>query len=111
MIRIPFNERFHDKLRKREKTMTARTKAYGKAGDVFEVDGVGRFRLLSVVPCALRVIAEKFHKEEGCESPREFMDVWVEIHPGRGWTPNLVVKLHVFELLVAFPKQPEAAPA
>lgn len=78
--------------------MTARSKRYGKPGDILEGPGV-LLRLLEVGPMPLAHVAEGHWVEEGCESPEEFQRIWEELHPRRGYRPTDLVYAHRFEVV------------
>lgn len=96
-VKIPFLPEFEQAMLSGRKTMTSRTKWYGKAGDYFEAFGA-RFTIVmqSVVP--LETITSLYYRQEGVGSPDEFKAVWVRLHPRLGWQPELMVKLHRFRL-------------
>lgn len=98
MAYLPFYPRFHDLIRSGVKNRTARTKKYGEAGDVVN-SPVGPLRIKSVHLESLEAIRDVFWKDEGVESPDEFVKVWCRIHPRAGWTPAKRVWLHHFEPL------------
>lgn len=92
---IPFLPEFHDKVRDGRKTATARSKPYGKAGDRLQGPGVVLV-LDSVEEKMLMEIAGDFYREEGLESPGEFVAIWNRIHPRAGYSPNRYVWFHRF---------------
>lgn len=98
-IYIPFNAWSKDKLKHYDKRATSRTKKYGDTGDYFTVDGV-RYVLLFVTKLPLWFITFHLYEIEGAESPYEFMRIWGEIHPQRGYRDFDMVYLHVFAKIV-----------
>lgn len=103
---IPFHPMFFAQIEKGIKRMTTRTKRYGKPGDVLDygnADGTvrGRIRLVATERVPLCVVAEKYHREEGFADPDGFQRAWCDIHPGRGWMPELRVWLHTFAPVAA----------
>lgn len=80
-IFIPFKERFREPMLKGVKTMTSRTKCYGRIGDWFNVFGQ-TFVLTSVVQRHFDFIADHW-VQEGCASYQDFIDLWRDIHPRR----------------------------
>lgn len=107
---IPFLHQFHDKVRRSEKTMTARTEKYGEPGDML-VTNIYRYgpeflslpiriQLLEVRRVRLGDIAERHWHEEGCESMDDFKAVWTRIHPRAGYDPAKRVWLHIFRKVV-----------
>ena len=79
-----------------QKTMTSRTRRYGNVGDTFEVFGA-TFHLTKIGRMTLKLIASKYYSEEGCQLPAEFIHIWKQIHPRKGFVPNQVVYTHVFK--------------
>lgn len=96
MIHIPFLRDWKDKMVSGQKTCTCRTKAYGKAGDYFRIFDM-TFRLINVTKMALRDVADKLYREEGCASPQEFMDVYTSLHPRRKFQDTDMRFVHYFE--------------
>jgi len=92
---IPFKPQFKDVLLNGQKVMTSRTRTFGKCRDQFRIFG-GTFEILSVKTMMLNTIATKFFNEEGCDSPEDFMRVWCEIHPYKGFQPFQFVHVHIF---------------
>jgi len=90
---IPFKEKFRDAVLTGKKTMTSRNKKYGDVGDTF--DAFGRvFILEDVYKCTLSFVKSHFWYQEGCDSPEEFVQIWEEIHPRKGYQPNQQIWLH-----------------
>lgn len=95
-VKIPFNDWSLDKLRKGKKTCTSRYKKYGQIGDRFiAVDSI--YELIGIYKLQLNYIIETFYKEEGADSPNELLQIWIDIHPKRGYRPNDFVYLHLFK--------------
>lgn len=94
-IYIPFNEWSKDKLDTDEKTCTTRTKKYGDPGDYFYVKGV-KYVLTAVQRVSLQEVADFYYKYEGCGSSDEFILVWNDIHPFKGYDAEQRVYLHIF---------------
>lgn len=97
MTYLPFLPEFVPKILSGLKTMTSRTKRYGEAGEVLD-SPAGKLRLRAVTRVRLDVVLE-FYRQEGCQSPQEFIDIWKRIHPRRGFLPNELVWLHEFEVV------------
>ncbi len=95
MIEIPFVRAFEDKLVYGEKTCTSRNKRYGNPGDFFTAFGE-TFVLTYVEKLPLAFVSSVLWKEEGCASPEEFRQVWVEIHPRKGYDGDQEVWVHKF---------------
>lgn len=92
---LPFLAEFHEKVRDGRKTATARSKDYGKPGD--RLQGPGCVLVLdSVEEKALGVIAMAWFREEGLESPGEFVAIWNRIHPKKRFEASRVVWFHRF---------------
>jgi len=94
-IHIPFNEWSRSRLNRGVKTATSRRKRYGTLYDTFKVDG----RTYCIIgQCQVRLldVGMRWFKEEGCESPEEFKEIWKLIHRKAGWEPDLLVWLHTF---------------
>lgn len=96
---LPFRPDMETSVLRREKTMTSRTKRYGRPGDVLDLPCGRKVRLLAVWKEMLAVVADVYHVQEGFATPEAFRAAWAEIHPGRGWTPDLWVWCHRFELV------------
>jgi len=94
-VRIPFWKRFKEPMLSGEKTWTSRTKRYGKVDDTFDAFGE-TFKILKV-ECQPLIYVACHWKEEGCESFEDFVDLWRQIHPRKGYVPSWLVWLHVFK--------------
>ena len=99
-IQIPFQGRWREPMLQGIKTCTSRNRCYGGVGDAFEVFGA-MFQLTMVIKVCLSTVAGGLFREEGCHSPREFIDVWVSLHPRKGWDNKQEVWVHHFEKLKA----------
>ena len=78
--------------------MTARTRRYGEVGDILRSKGFS-IQLLELRRVRLGDVAENHYIDEGCEDREEFVRIWNEIHPARGFVPTDRVWLHVFRYL------------
>jgi hypothetical protein len=106
-IEIPFNDWSKDKLRRGIKTATTRSKKYGEPGDTFEVrfnleqherfSRVRTYELVSITRKSLANVAERHFKEEGAESPQEFIEVWNDTHPRRKFRSQDIKYFHRFK--------------
>lgn len=96
---LPFLPRFESAIRAGEKTATARTKRFGSAGDALVTPAGIPLRLLEVTRVPLAYVRNCCWKEEGCDSPEAFEDVWRKIHPRAGFRPDQMVYLHRFEVV------------
>lgn len=97
VIKIPFNDWSIERLRDGRKTATSRNKKYGVAGDTFITTDSTIFELDAIVKKSLHDVAYYFFKEEGAKDPHEFMDVWKELHPKKGFVPEQKVYFHTFK--------------
>lgn len=95
-VHIPFMERFREPMLNGQKTWTSRTKQYGKAGDTFDIFG-STFQIEVVMEMRLDTVAWLHSREEGCQNPQEFMQVWAMIHNKRGFVPDDLVWVHQFK--------------
>lgn len=95
LVRLPFQPRWRSLVLSGEKSTTVRTKLYGEAGDVFELEGA-RFLLLEVVQVSLAEARDRWWREEGMTGPEEFEGVWTENHPQRGFRASDAVWVHRF---------------
>ena len=41
-------------------------------------------------------VADNLYETEGAMEPIEFINIWKEIHPGKGWQPEQEVYYHYF---------------
>ena len=105
-IQIPFREDMAIKSIIGRKTGTSRNTRYGDPGDEFELKGV-EFRLKKVTKQYLNTIASARYSEEGFDSPQEFMDIWVELHPRAGWEPHKRVWFHEYERITDLSTMPD----
>lgn len=97
-VKIPFKPRFKEPMLNGQKTWTSRTRPLGKRGDIFEVFG-HQFQIEKVERRTLQDIFNSHWKEEGCEDPVDFFEIWEKIHPVKGFVPIQRVYVHVFKLL------------
>lgn len=95
MVYLPFNTWSVEKIKKGIKTATTRTRPFGETGDYFKV-GKKTFVITNVSKLPLSTIAEQHFREEGAESPSEFIQVWCKIHPRRGFVPRQPAYCHQF---------------
>jgi hypothetical protein len=108
-IEIPFNEWSRDKLKYGKIcTCTSRTKRYGYEGDTFRVDFgeyYAIYRLTHVVRLPLWLVRDYLYKAEGATSTSDFVRVWKEIHPKRGFEPDDIVYTHFFKVVEVVEKE------
>jgi len=93
-VKIPFKERFKEPMLKGTKIFTSRTKRCGQNGDVFEAFG-HEFEIVDTSYVRLETVSD-FWEEEGCESKEDFIEVWKQIHPRKGFVPEQRVFVHQF---------------
>lgn len=93
---MPFMPKFHRLIPTGQKTATTRSEAYGKPGDLLDTP-VGVIRLLDVRAATLGWVRDYYWREEGCDGPKDFEDIWSTIHPRAGFREEAVKVLHVFE--------------
>lgn len=86
-IVIPFLPVWKDVMLNGIKTHTCRSKKYGEIGDTFRKFGA-TFQIISIERVDLKTVRDKFWAHEGCTSPTHFEQVWVELHPERGYVPS-----------------------
>ena len=98
-IHIPFKERFREPMLNGIKTMTSRTKCYGRIGDWFNAFDQ-TFVLTAVVERHFDFIVDHW-KEEGCSSKEDFLAVWREIHPRRALNMQDKFWTHSFQNISA----------
>lgn len=101
---LPFLPEFRRVVLEGRKTMTARPKPYGVAGDVLVTPWGFSVVLVQVREVPLGAVAEVHWDREGCLSPRDFVDCWVRCYPDEPWDPRRLVWLHEFRL--ASPLEP-----
>lgn len=95
-IRIPFNKWSRERLKEGKKTATSRTRRYGVVGDVFTVDGI-TYQLEVIANVTLQTVCDVAYDIEGAKSKEEFIKIWEEIHPRKGWVPDQHVWFHRFK--------------
>ena len=95
-VNIPFRDDMKLAILNGKKTCTSRNKRYGYIGDQFEIDGQ-KFVLTWVSHVYLDDVAHLKYQDEGFESPNQFIEVWNQIHPRKGFDPLQTVWLHEFK--------------
>lgn len=98
-IVIPFNAWSTGQILAGRKTSTCRIKLYGYTGDTFRLEG-RRYLINHVYVVTLERVRMEFYRQEGCMSPEEFEEVWIRIHPRKGYSPNQRVYLYLFQYIV-----------
>jgi len=98
-IKIPFNGWSEERIKDGTKFATSRNKKYGDKGDYFRLDGLDwLFTIDFVVKVPLWFVRAWLWKTEGADSPEEFVRVWKQIHPRKGWIEEQEVWYHVFTI-------------
>lgn len=95
---LPFMAQFRGPILAGVKTVTTRSKAYGKPGDVLDTP-FGPVRLVKVEQAYLKYVRDHLWREEGVESPEAFVTIWNAIHPTRGFRDDDVRFVHQFEVM------------
>lgn len=96
ILSFPFAPAWREKMLQGQKICTSRTRPCGQPGDTFFQFGQ-EFTLTRVEQQPLEFVAVQLYEAEGCRSPREFMAIWRDLHPRRGWDPDQVVFVHHFQ--------------
>jgi hypothetical protein len=94
MIKVSFQPEMKEAILSGNKSMTSRTFEMG-VGDVFKLGGQ-KFKITKVDQHRLRDVANKYYKQEGVDSPEEFVELWKKIHKGK-YNPKQVVYTHTFK--------------
>lgn len=99
-IEIPFREDMALAVTSGRKVCTTRSDRYGDVGDTFKVRWEAietRLVLTHVERKTLSYVATFLHDPEGFETAREFIGIWNEIHPRKGFDPQALKWVHWFE--------------
>ena len=94
-IKIPFNLWSQEKFLRRLKNATSRYKKYAEVGDTFVLQ-TKRYYINLVVKLPLWFIRNYLYESEGCATPEEFEDIWIDIHKRRGFRMKDMVWYHHF---------------
>lgn len=94
MISIPFSPEMASAAVDGIKCCTSRSKPYGQAGDIFQVNGA-QFRLLDVQIHSLNYIRNRLYRVEGFCSPEAFEHTWRQLHRGN-YIPEKTYFVHYF---------------
>ena len=94
-VKIPFKPRFKEPMLNGQKTWTSRNKWYGQIWDTFDAFGE-EFVITNRARLSLGYVADH-SKEEGCKSREDFIELWKQIHPRRGFLTEQIVKVHQFK--------------
>ena len=95
-VYIPFLEYWAGKMLGDVKTCTSRVRQYGKVGDYFKLFGA-TFEMTKIEKVRLDAVANKYHAQEGCDTPEKFMQIWANIHPKKGFVAEQEVFVHHFK--------------
>lgn len=98
-IEIPFREEFREAMLSDRKLLTSRNKKYGDAGDRFSIFGA-EFELVWVRRLPLGTVADRMWTGEGVSSAQEFIEIWNELHPRKGFDPSQRVWVHHFARVI-----------
>jgi hypothetical protein len=99
---IPFRDDMKRLIIEGKKTATSRSKRYlyERAHDSFIIDNTWCIiQVTSIERKRLGDVALNHYKEEGFESSEDFIKIWKEIHPGKGYRPLDRVYFHKFIVL------------
>ncbi len=97
---IPFREDMASVAFNHWKFCTSRNQKYGEVGDNFPLRSGARngvFVILAHTRHSLDYVAWNLYLVEGFKSYKDFVDVWLELHPKAGWEPEKRVWVHWFE--------------
>ena len=95
LVYIPFRQDMLKQIKQGAKTATSRPKQTAQIGDYFQV-GDSYYKIVNITKKPLGAICLNHYKEEGCQSPQHFIDVWSMIHPIKGFDPTWMVYFHEF---------------
>jgi len=95
IIHIPFRDDMQERSLSGRKTATSRNQKYGDVGDIFRIRD-GEFELIKVSRYTLEFVAKSKYRDEGFNSPEEFINIWKEIHYKLGWTPEKLIWFHEY---------------
>lgn len=82
------------------KDWTTRSKKLGEVGDTFTITRgplTKRLRIIGFKRMRLEEVAQHGYRHEGCVSPEDFIRVYSDLHPKKGWTPEERKWVHIFE--------------
>lgn len=96
-VKIPFNLWSQDKLLWQLKKATSRYKKYAEVGDEFKIQ-TKTYYINLVEKLPLWFIRNYLYESEGCKTPEEFVKIWIEIHPKRGFRMMDKVWYHHFTI-------------
>lgn len=97
---LRFLPEFRPLIESGRKTKTFRRTMHGEAGDVFEPWPGVKVRLVhDPAKTKAWAVAEFHHRDEGFDSPAEFMRCLKRIHPRQRDLDQMVGYLHSFELV------------
>lgn len=94
-IKIPFRLEFIIPICAGRKICTTRSKRYGDIGDYFYIGKSIKLKIIGVFKEKLGVVAEHLYKEEGCNSPFHFKDIWLSLH--KKYEPDKRYFVHIFK--------------
>lgn len=91
-ITLPFTPEMERAAARGDKICTTRLERKGEPGCFFYLD-TGVYFLNDVIDLPLKIIAEKFYRLEGFNSPEEFIAFWDGLD---GYPPHADVWMHQF---------------
>lgn len=95
IVYIAFKDRFRQPMLGGIKVCTSRNKPHAAIGDYFIAFDT-YFEIIGLYQLPLGQVAKYLWKEEGCKSEQDFISIWKSIHPYKGFDPNWLVYVHVF---------------
>lgn len=98
IIEMKFNQNNKKAVLEGRKRCTSRFEPKGVAGDTFCV-GEKLFELINVTALRLGDVANDLYRDEGFESPEEFIRAWNEIYctwKRKVYSPDKIVITHYF---------------
>ena len=95
---LMFRRAFEPLIKKGGKTCTSRAEAKGEVDEIMTTPLGTYIRILGLCTLPLSYVAESLYGPEGCQSPDQFIEVWLGLHRGHYKERNLVV-VHFFEVV------------
>lgn len=97
-VYIPFRYDMRRESLAHAKHCTTRSKRYGYPGDTFDLDGT-IFELVAVQRRPIGHVGSRLYRFEGFATKEDFIEVWNELHPGRGYSEasDLPYYVHWFQ--------------
>jgi hypothetical protein len=92
--KVPFKEFMKTKLIFGKKTATSRNRKLGEVGDFFIVYG-RKYEFIQIKKLVLCQVADFYFKEEGFDTPDEFIAYWKDLHR-KHYKGDQIVYFHRF---------------